>query len=586
MRSLLFLVPLALMLVVPLGASQSAPNSLVATFPVLYLKSGGRLNATEGEGAGAACVGLAPPNAPGAPQPTVNFALAAMPFAGSWTITNPVSLTVKFRSAVSSGQGTDPPPTTSGFTATADLTGTGKKLIGATNPLTVQSGATVPAEHIFTFPGGGNGSHAAAGTNLGVTVTFAAASTSPLPVTPAQNVAISCDGKGTSKVESFQMLRGAVGDLDSDGDGLPDQEDLDDDNDGFADTQEAGIQCQLALRSYDFSKDPTLRPDDHDGDGDGGTDVDECAGGYDPTSALSKIPPPKPFPWGLLILGLIVLGLAAGLYFFVTTFGKALALTVVSSPELFIPAGAKGKYQVEARSLRKKGDPTTWQLAVAGLPEGWDAKLSVDHVILESVGTGRERAAITLTVEAPDRKDPESAVVVVKAFALNKAGRKDTTKLPARCRTITSINVPPGAKVPVRRGGTVKMKTEEETAKEDAKAAAQEAKPEKGKAPNKGKESVPEPKPTPAPAGKPQLQVGGLTHEPPAFREGETVKSRVTVNNKGADSQTIKLSLFVNEGLADAQTVTVKPGKSKDVKFKWTAQERNKLNIRGELVGA
>jgi hypothetical protein len=30
--------------------------------------------------------------------------------------------------------------------------------------------------------------------------------------------------------------------------------------------------------------------------------------------------------------------------------------------------------------------------------------------------------------------------------------------------------------------------------------------------------------------------------------------------------------------------VSVKPGKSKDVQFKWTAQQQNKLNIRGELV--
>jgi hypothetical protein len=56
------------------------------------------------------------------------------------------------------------------------------------------------------------------------------------------------------------------------------------------------------------------------------------------------------------------------------------------------------------------------------------------------------------------------------------------------------------------------------------------------------------------------------------------------VTNNGKDKSTIKLSLYVNDGLADVQTVAVKPGKAQDVQFKWTAQEKNKLNIRGEIV--
>jgi uncharacterized repeat protein (TIGR01451 family) len=340
-----------------------------------------------------------------------------------------------------------------------------------------------------------------------------------------------------------------------------------------------------------------------------------------------------------------------------------------------------------------------------------------------------------LTVEAPTHADPESAVVTVRAIALNKQGRKDTLKLPASAKTITSINVPPDAKVPVHRGqavktrkdsgrpgepatipdaagataamaasssvwlekdrpvidiegvgaeyapkletmghGTVqtlhagdakkiakKLDTNETTvrqwqemaelidvdgvgpqvaellvrsgihsiaqlAKSDPKelaatlertnadrkvriqggpAGLKSAKAwikSAGKHPFAGR-AVPEapaeaaapetavvppapegPAAAAPPAAKPNLQVGGLIHNPATFSAGQEVKSTVTVTNAGDAPQTLKLSLFVNDALADAQSVTVKPGKAKEVKFKWTAQERNKLNIRGELV--
>jgi hypothetical protein len=87
-----------------------------------------------------------------------------------------------------------------------------------------------------------------------------------------------------------------------------------------------------------------------------------------------------------------------------------------------------------------------------------------------------------------------------------------------------------------------------------------------------------------AAAKKPKLQIGGLKHNPETFKKGEAVKSTVTVSNNGDDDVKIKLSLYVNEALADVSTVAVKAGKSKDSSFKWTAQEKNKLNIRGELV--
>lgn len=573
----LFLLPLG-----ALSQTQTPPASLAYQFGgSLFLQANGALNETEAA-TGQQCVVLQSPTATAQTKP---FKVPRMPFVGTWTVNRDIGLVLVLMAA------TGNTPSSSGFTATAELTegDAGKKLLGAKSSVSYAPPAPMPTSLSFTFPGSENASYASAGGTLGVRVTM-----TPVATTGAvQNVAVQCD-RGSKIEEPIQILRGALGDMDTDGDGMPDREDPDDDNDGFADVQEAVIQCVVGPVTFDFSKNSRLQPGDHDGDGDGNTDEQECGSGFDPTSALSRIPPPKPFPWGLIILALLAIALAAGLYFFIVTFGKSASLVVVSSSELFIKPGTTGKYEVEATSLRKKGDPITYQLSVHGLPDGWDAKLSTDHVVLENLGTGKEKQRFFLTVEAPEHTDPESAVVRAKAIALNKAGRKDTAKLPARCRTITSINVPPGAKVPVKRGGPVQMKTEEEEAKTDekaaekaakatAKAAAKEEKKSKKEKEKEGKEEPSAPRVVPA---KPQLQVGSLAHYPPVFKQGETVKSTVTVANQGAAEQKVKLSLFVNDALADAQTVALKPGKSREIKFKWTAQERNKLNLRGELLSS
>lgn len=574
------------LLVVPLAASQqaSAPPTLIKQYATgLYLRLDGArgiLNETDGAGP-TACAALQAPNTSG----TQTFAIDVMPFNKTWSLVDDASLVVRFKAA------TGDAPASTGFVASAAILHGSKNLTVARNPLNFTPGASSPSppmQHEFRFPAGANGTKADSGAAFGLKITLTAGAPAPGVQSPVQNIAVQCNKD--SRFDNLKLLRGAPGELDNDGDGLPDaSEDTDDDNDGAPDAVEAAIQCQLKNSAYDFSKDPRLRPGEHDADNDGSTDQAECDAGYDPLSQLSVIPPPPQFPWGLVVLALLVLAGGAGLYFFITTFGKTVALAVVSTPNLFIKPGATAKYQVEARSLRKKGDPITYQLVVGRLPEGWDAKLDVDHVILENVGTGKERAGAWLTVESPEHTDPESAIIAVKAIPLNKAGRKDTTKLPARVKTITSINVPPDAKIPVKRGGPVKLKTEKDKAREEAAEAAKaEAPPEptpvKGKKAKVPKTTAAEPTPPKPAATKPQLQIGGLEHDPPAFHQGESVKSNVTVTNQGAESQTIRLSLFVNEALADAQTVTVKPGKQKDIKFKWTAQERNKLNIRGELV--
>lgn len=129
------------------------------------------------------------------------------------------------------------------------------------------------------------------------------------------------------------------------------------------------------------------------------------------------------------------------------------------------------------------------------------------------------------------------------------------------------------------------MAVDKKKAKQWVKAAGKVQKEDekRAKAEAKKAEKAAEPSPD-GDEEKPRIQIGGLTHDPEKFKKGEDVKSMVNVTNNGDSDVKLKLSLYVNEGLADATTVSVKSGKSKKASFKWTAQEKNKLNIRGELA--
>lgn len=534
----------------------------------------------------------------------------------------------------------------------------------------------------------------------------------------ANNIAIEC-GSGTF-LDPVVIYAGMPGQGDIDTDGIPNEDDADMDNDGAANAAERAVRCNITGQFLKFEEEKDLQPGKHDGDGDGADDEVECAKGTNPLSAASVPAKPKSFLDYLpMIIGLlVVLLLVAAILLYFLKFAVVATVTIASQQELFIPPGEKGKYEVAVESKVKKGEPRTFQLQATGMPEGWDAKLNVDHVTLPPMDQPNARQSVWLEVEAPQHAEPESAVVVVKAVPLNKAGRKDSMHRGGSAKTITSINVPAGSKVPVKRGGAIKaaapkevapaaapsdvgtgdadqqpavaiegvgdtyakaldkmgIKTvgelrranaadvagktgasettvrqwqamgdlmnlegvgpqfaeqlvrsgvtsipqlaeqkpkelvaavektnaarqtpiqgagiQEKQAKNFVKAAKDFLKKNPQSAPSAPMASAASAASAPAApaaaaATKPQLQVGGLKHEPPAFRQGEAVKSTVNVSNNGAAPSTIKLSLYVNDGLADVQTVTVKPGKAKDVQFKWTAQERNKLNIRGELV--
>lgn len=455
---------------------------------------------------------------------------------------------------------------------------------------TTPTTTTPPAPHAFTFTkrSGDNLTAFPNGSALRVVVELRSAppaGTPPQLENANQNAQLECSDR--SKVTGFDIVRGNPGDQDIDGDGVPPTPDPDDDEDGFDDDVERRINCTVQEARFDFSTNAELRPGNHDGDGDGQTDEQECKDGYSPINQQDVKPPPKPFPLMQVILAGVLVLVVAFIVLFFLKLGKAAAVTVLSSPAIIVPPGTAGRFELEVKNIRNKGNSINFQLAAGGYPDGWDAKITPDHVVLDPQGGTKPSEKVWLTVESPNHTDAESAVVNVKAVPLNAAGRKDSTKLPASAKAITSINVPPNAKVPVKRGALVKTLTDAEMAKEAAAAtpAAAEEAPATKKRGKKAAEETPAPEPAPAPApAKPAIQVGGLSHKPPSFHPGEAVKSSVTVTNNGEAPQTIKLNLFINDALADAQTASLKPGKSKEITFKWTAQERNKLNIRGELL--
>lgn len=348
----------------------------------------------------------------------------------------------------------------SGFTITATL-GWGNES-SQSDPVAFEAGGNSNSASIpIPIPSGDN---VTAGSQfLSVTVQIAVQSPGGLPVETA-DIGVVCSTEDTSLAD-FEYALGMVGEGDIDGDGIPDSEDDDRDGDGVANAEEEGLTCDT-LDGVNFADDPELQPAPADSDGDGQTDEFECANaGGDPKSQAVTVPEPAGFPWGLLILLLVILLLIAAIVFVVLKFGRVADLFVVSQDELIIEPGATGKFELAAQSRRASGDAVTLQIAVEGMPEGWDAKTDVDHVTVEPKGEDAEEAQpkrFFLTVEAPEHEDPESAVVTVKAIPLNKQGRKDTFKLAAKTQTITSINVPPDAKVPVKRGGPIKLKTEEE----------------------------------------------------------------------------------------------------------------------------
>lgn len=726
------------------AASQgtSVTPSLKVTEPALYLLSGGVLNATAPTRDSACDPTLlgSIPSTPSSPAFSAGiFKLPTPPSTGAYWLSQPTKVTIAYNasgttSGVTGTLGQPGQPATAGATVKVELK-FGDKVV-ANGTKTLDPGAPQPSSIDLVAPPGVP--IIATGAAFTLVVTFTA-------TTPgAQNLALAC-GSHSSIEKGLVVVKGQPGEGDLDGDGIPDSEDSDIDGDGIPNSAEPS--CSVNGKPVDFVHTPAKNPGsppgtNSDHDGDGFTDQRECAAGTDPLDALSYPPPPPEFPWGLVILGLIVLIALALLVGWLTVFGRAAAVKIVSAPELIVPAGTTGRFQLTVENLRKKGNPINFQLSAGGMPEGWDAKLQPGNALLDPVGGAKSIETVWLTVEAPNHTEPESAVVKVRAIALTAAGKKDTLKLPAVATTVTSVNVPPNAKVPVRRGEDVKLKSEKELAAEaglpppaeggvppppaaapstiwrekdrpvvdiegvgatyaagldamglrtvqrlhaadaaavakglgtdettvrqwqemaelvdvkgvgpqvaellvrsgvhsiaalaqsdvkelaatiertnaDRKVAIQggpaglksvknwtkaaqkhpladrpvATRPPEALAPptakGKAKEAEPEAAPpTPAPPGKPNVQVGGLQHNPPTFAAGQNVKSTVTVTNGGTSPQTIKLSLFVNDALADAQTVSVKAGKAKDVTFKWQAQERNKLNIRGELVAA
>ena len=88
------------------------------------------------------------------------------------------------------------------------------------------------------------------------------------------------------------------------------------------------------------------------------------------------------------MVSLNLVALVAAIVFFFLTYGRAASLTVLSEPALIIPPGTSGKFQLSIQNLRKKGNPINFQLSAGGMPDGWDAKLSIDHAVLDLIPRG------------------------------------------------------------------------------------------------------------------------------------------------------------------------------------------------------
>jgi predicted flap endonuclease-1-like 5' DNA nuclease len=352
-----------------------------------------------------------------------------------------------------------------GFEITGTLSwGDGNNSVAASDPISFTPGtgslsATGPTSGTLSFPiDMGNLSAGEQVVGLALQVTqLEAGDAIPIPT----EAGVVCNS-AASQFSEFQYARGQVGDGDIDGDRIPDSEDDDRDGDGVPNTEEEQLTCGTQ-EDVNFADDPDLMPGEADSDGDGQTDEFECANaGGDPFSGLTTVPQPAGVPWLLIIILLVIVLLIVGIIFLFLKFGRVADLTIVSNAELIIDSGKVAKFEVAAESRKKSGDPITFQLSVEGMPEGWDARTEVDHVTLESQDQDGARKTFFLEVEAPQHDDPESAEIAVKAIPLNKQGRKDTFKVAAKAGTITSINVPPDAKVPVKRGGPIKLKSAEE----------------------------------------------------------------------------------------------------------------------------
>jgi predicted flap endonuclease-1-like 5' DNA nuclease len=452
---LLFIAVAALLLLVPSAAAQGPIQSLKMGPTNYYLLADGKLNTTT-------------PNTPNycmavsATTPTVTKVFRIELFGnGSW-YPYPEGDSFALKLQLSTADGQNPARVGSGFMVNATLKYGDQRLpmAGAAKdpPETTASALTVML-HVNDK----NNVTVGQGGMLELEVKLTAKSPGgPLP--GVTDVAIACDVTSTV-LEAFQYGRGAHGAGDIDGDGIPDAEDADRDDDEVLNVDEAGFTCVIDGQTVEFADRRDLQPG-KDSDGDGFSDDEECAAGSNPLDRNSIPPQPKPFPWGLLITLFVVVLLVAGAIFLFMHLGAAVTLTATSQAELIVEPGSAGRYQVTAESKRKSGDPVSFQLAVDGMPDGWDAKTDVDHIALGPMESPEGRAVFHLVVESPEHTEPESAVVTVRAIPLNKQGRKDTFKRAGKLSTITSINVPADAKVPVRRGGPVKLKSGEEQAAE------------------------------------------------------------------------------------------------------------------------
>lgn len=400
----------------------------------------------------------------------------------------------------------------------------------------------------------------------------------------------------TMTTDGFPTLQYYYGDPDEadlDGDGIPNSIDDDADGDGALDSTEQQVGSDPL--------DPNVTP---------ASESSTCPGftyqeAFEETGDPNTCPVVGGFPWLILIaIILVVVLLLGGGFAVLTVAGRKVRITVSHDGFQAIEQGQTAEYELELVATGKKEEIVPVELALKGVPEDWSATLEPAHLTLYAGGEEPEPQTAILRLAPPADEQYESeAQVVVTATPTDEEGKTSALNPGSSVKTKTIVNI--GMTDP--EGGKKKRKAKRDDEPDEGEEAAEaddEDKPKRGgflkrkkkdEEPEEAADEEQEPPATepaaaaaPAAAGKPQIGMGKMSHDPEDFSEGDQVTTTVTVRNKGdGPVEGLRLNLFVNDEKADTQEVALGAGDSTEVTFQWTAQpDENRVRIKGGLKGA
>jgi hypothetical protein len=314
------------------------------------------------------------------------------------------------------------------------------------------------------------------------------------------------------------------------------------------------------------------------------------------------------FPWLILLIALLGAVLLMGAAFgAVTAVNRKVRMEVSHDGFQDIPQGGAAVYTLALTARGKEGEETPVELSLKGVPEDWSAAVEPSNLLLIA-GENPEPVTATLRVTPPPAEEYEAeAVVTVTATPTDADGKTSPLKPGTAVKTKTIVNIDKEAPEGKKRKGARPPATpmaaaaptgdesegEEESGKRGFGLAFLKRKKKDEEPPAEAGEGTQPEEPasaTPATAGagKPDLAVGKMVHNPADFSEGDTVTTTVPVRNKGdAPVEGLMLRLYVNDERVDEKEVNLLPGATAEVTFSWTAQpDENRVRVRGGLKEA